>query len=193
MKKIFLIVLVALSPMYCLGNNVDNSFKMKIDAISLNNQITKDYYITDYMDIHKDRPIFIDQKNERYSQFMYYQEAALLLEQELNKQQYKKILNIYADVTYTSISLQYSLFYSPKEYYSFQNKEYPYTTVTVYTPFHKSISIEAKNNYTKSPFWLVEMEVRDDNINLRMYIPSMIKCVAPYFNKNFKGTVTCKR
>lgn len=48
------------------------------------------------------------------------------------------------------------------------------------------------NNPDDSPLWeLALVAYKVDN--LRIHIPSMIKCAGKYFNKNFKGIVTCKR
>ncbi len=171
MKKIFLIVLViALFPMYCFGNKVDNSsFKMLIDAISLNNQTTKDFYIVDIMTQYIGTPKLIAKKHDSHHE--YFSEVTSILEKELKSQDYKKN----EDYTATNrIDLYYSLLMGD-------------------VTWLKHVTIESKNNYTNEPLWHIALFVNDNNSQLRFYIPSMIKCAAPYFNKNFKGIVTCKR
>jgi len=191
--KIFF-VLIQVTFSCCFAKDTDNSFKMRIDAISLNNQTIKDYYIHTWT---KNRNYLPEIKSYDVL-YDYYPEATLILEQELNKQNYKKVKdNInYNDPIYLTmikISFRYYMhvYWDSKE--SFYSKEYPYDLKSINTPYHKAIKIEVETNEDKTPLWEISIEVQDDNYNLRIYIPSMIKCAAPYFNKNFKGTVTCKR
>lgn len=168
MKKIFLIVwVVALFPMYCFGNKVNNSsFQMQIDAISLNNQTKKDFYIVDTMTKSMFKP-----QPDVYQ--LYFSEVRLILEKELKSQNYKKN----EDYTTTNrIDLYYSV-----------------SANRLVGNWIKYVTIEVKNNYTNEPLWHIALAVNDNSSQLRFYIPSMIKCAAPYFNKNFKGVVTCKR
>ena len=43
------------------------------------------------------------------------------------------------------------------------------------------------------PLWKLNAHVVSNEPDIRAIIASMVKCATPYLNKNFKGTITCKR
>jgi len=51
-------------------------------------------------------------------------------------------------------------------------------------------SKDIANNY---PIWKISTHLVSNEVNIRNIIIPMIKCASPYLNKNFKGTITCKR
>lgn len=169
MKRILILLLIQILPTYCLATTTNNdSFKMSVIAISLNNQISKNYSIFD--EIKNNR--LINQSVDINFFVSYYPEVQKILESELEKENYNINKNIKKH-NQPYIRLNYAM----------KREE---------NLFYKGIAIEACNP-NGSPLWQVALGAFDDISDLRIYIPSMIKCAGKYFNKNFRGVVTCKR
>jgi len=58
---------------------------------------------------------------------------------------------------------------------------------------HISCTKASKDIGSNYPIWKISTHLVSNEANIRNIIIPMIKCASPYFNKNFKGTITCKR
>ena len=173
MKKILILLLIQILPAYCLATTTNNdSFKMYIEAISLNNQISKNYSIFDAT------PLMI--RDYPHIKNIYYDNVITYLKNELEKQNYKVL---YMDAVEIPNSIQADKISTMSIYY---------TMVGTKPPYKKCVIINAGNDKLL-PLWSLMLIVQDESFKFQYYIPSMIKCAGKYFNKNFKGVVTCKR
>jgi hypothetical protein len=60
--------------------------------------------------------------------------------------------------------------------------------------YYAWVDANPSKTVTTSPLWNTTLSFSKDNpMQKEINLISMIKCAQPYFNKNFKGTITCKR
>jgi hypothetical protein len=189
MQRILILLLTSILPTYCLATATNNgSFKMFIEAIALNNQISTTYLPYDGTNDMKEK-----YKSNSSFKFIYYPEVFTYLKDELEKQNYKVYIPQKIDKSNKS----------SKDI--FKTDELSFVVIYYYTDYHttrtsticeKYIHIKGakmNNNFETIPMWSILLVVHDESFNFQYYIPSMIKCAGDYFNKNFKGIVTCKR
>ena len=181
MKRILILLLIQILPAHCLATTTNNdSFKMYIEAISLKDTNIKTYIIYDGTNDMKEKY----KSSDINAKYIYSPEVSTYLENELEKQNYK---------VYNSKKIDESNIFKAGKislvglyYYTIKNS-------IIYEKYIHIRSIKLNNNFETIPTWSVMLFVPDESSNFQYYIPSMIKCAGKYFNKNFKGIVTCKR
>jgi len=182
MQRILFLLIIQVLLNGCLGSTYDthDSFKMYIEAISLNNHNPTHYVINDFTPEIKKR------KNKHNFVYTYHREVLTYFKNELEKQNY----TVYIADKGNSFRFPIDKTLVAPIYYGMQKTE------TETEDFVKLIQIRAgklNNEFLLLPSWSVMLVVLDNSDNFQYYIPSMIKCAGDYFNKNFKGIVTCKR
>lgn len=188
-----------------LASANQNTFSMYIDSYSLNKKHNMQYVeITDLNSPQNKKNNIVMQKD--LESYPYYPSASHAIENELKIYGYSKInLNnrnnlkpsslvpVYVRISYMSGSSNnfiFSVDIRMSEYIVPNQKSTPLN----FEEYVASKKANPKSNSITNPLWTmmlgIENEVPSHN---ELFLMSMIKCAAPYFNKNFKGVVTCKR
>lgn len=184
-----------LSPNYY--NNERNNEFVYIDAISNNRNHHNEYVIVDLnLPAEKNKNPVMKKNAEDYP---YYEEILEEVINALKPHGYKitEIGNIKKDslfpayISFSYIEKNRTLFFNLKlNNYTIRsrvnNQPISYIEAVNY--------IKTKKDLSTIPVWSILIGIDVDNpMNSRLQLSAIIKCASPYFNTNFKGTITCKR
>jgi hypothetical protein len=174
-----------INPSYEIINDIDynnrrgDAFRLYIDSISSNRDSPQEYYLRSELVKFDSNGILIENRWGLALAQQNYQEVEKDIHLALQKSGYHKALNFRKP--YLNISVSYGMGAQDMSKHSMP------------TLYAKVIHAGAYDSSKFVPLWTTFCSVQDNSIELRLYLPAMIKCVTPYFNKNFKGTITCKR
>ena len=185
-------------------NNERNNEFVYIDAISSNRDHHNEYGIADLNEGRNKNPVM--KKNA--GNFPYYQE---ILEEVINalKPHGYKMYNI-DDIYYKEkdslfpayISFSYLqndkavMFELRLNNYTIPSKRdnQPITVLDAVSYMKTKKNFNTTKDFNITPVWSITIGIDIDNpMNARLQLSAIIKCASPYFNTNFKGTITCKR
>lgn len=172
-KSVLIIIAVFYSIVSLAADNSTNSFNLDVSAISLGTR-PKDgrYHIIDYNDPSK--------YSTKRDTEQYFPEATSYLALELKKLNYTKAkwdeeewLKDYDQQLRPTIKvgLHYRI---------------------LLPPLFRHVAIYASQWDNHIPLWEIQVYGGEEG-SFRITLPSIIKCISPYFDKNFKGIITCKR
>lgn len=152
-----------------LASQQNDSFLLSIESISLNRLNKKDRYSFCYSENLYNNSEYLKERK-----VYYYPELVRLINSELKKHDF-----IMCD-DQNPPNYKIAPWYSGEQHY-IKFREFVF-------------GLDAVDFIELSPVWQIKATTKPDNsFNIRITIPSLIKCISPYFNKNFKGTITCKR
>jgi len=152
-----------------LASQQNDSFLLNIESISLNILNKKDKYSFCYS-----KSLYNNSEYLKKNKVYYYPELVRLINSELKKRNF--IMSDYKN----SPNYKIVPWYTGDEYYK-EFREFVF-------------GLDAIDSIELFPIWQIKTTTKPDNsFNIRITIPSLIKCISPYLNKNFKGTITCKR
>jgi len=162
------------------GENTDNAFLIEVDSISLGLQKnTDEYSLEDFGRIFNNR-------ESKMKGIDHYPEIKGKVNSSLKQEGFLELdldhgCNKEKGAAKSLPDVEISIHHSWADYHIKYNKF--------------TFSLHAKRNKTDEPLWQISaLSIPPFNPHdIRITLPSVIKCIAPYFNKNFKGTITCKR
>ena len=192
MKYLYTIIILYYNFYSLAGvHSTDNSFLLKVDAISLGLQKKTDKYF-----ISNDQSYYAsdhakEMKAEYYPELVNNLTYVLtnfgFIDSGLNWDEYCQYTANQDANKYTGATRKSPVIFRLRYYYSGHrvHEESGYFF----------FGLSAHDSNTNAPWWKISAcSVPPVNpYELRISLPSVIKCIAPYLNKNFKGTITCKR
>jgi len=182
-----------------------DTFIMLVDSISLNKKHIKEFLGMDMNKFDREITKTIDQNDARYP---CYKSAFTYLHRELENKGYKMssfpdgVSNSKKDTKFPiSIGLKYIQSFDPLMFYvGIRGQEHTVPNQKNVQLTYEDVARWMANKDEKSPMlfyeplWTISLIVENElPAHSELLFISMIKCAAPYFNKNFKGIVTCKR
>ena len=148
----------------------DGKLKIKVKAISTNSNSKKLFYT------NWSYATFTINKKGKFIESPCCIEITRFLKKELVK-------NNYIATSYRNADQHIYIYYSVADkplYYSFTGFIFP------------KMVIITSLNYESAPLWKVSLGIYNDEPDIRILLPSIIKCASPYFDRNFEDVVTCE-
>jgi hypothetical protein len=145
-----------------------------VSSISAGHSITKTFCL-----LSSNRDLYIFDKSWKLDEYASYPEVLPLLKNELVKNGYTQV-TLGDKKCVQRINIAYG--------YRVPNGDTDGLEKHVIT---KYLSIDSFDQNTV-PLWKAYLSMYDNDMEIRIHLPALIKCITPYLNKNFNGIVTCK-